>query len=297
MGLKGAVFSLVNHVGISVGWRALHRRNQVTILCYHDPAPEMMTGHLGWLSKRYNLITLEDYLAWRQGNISELPPHALVITLDDGHAGNARLLEVFRHHRAKPTIFLCSDIVGTHRHYWWQDVVSAPQRQRLKRLPDAARLRALQETGFDEAREYADRSALSSDEIGAMRETVDFEAHTRLHPVLPMCDEQRARDEISGCKRILAERFGLDTWAFAYPNGDYCDRDVRLVKDSGFRCALTIDAGFNDARTDIFRLKRILIPDNAGLDELAVKASGFWGFLLRLAGKKSPFGYHAMHEN
>lgn len=297
MGLKDTVFSLVNHVGIPVGWRALHRWNQVTILCYHDPVPEMMARHLGWLSKRYNLIPLEDYFAWRQGSISELPPHALVITLDDGHAGNARLLEVFRHQGVKPTIFLCSDIVGTHRHYWWQDVASESQRQRLKRLPDAARLRALHETGFAETREYADRSALSSDEVGAMRETVDFEAHTRLHPVLPMCDEQRARDEISGCKRVLAERFGLDTWAFAYPNGDYCDRDVRLVKESGFRCGLTIDAGFNDAKTDIFRLKRILIPDNASLDELAVKASGLWSLLLRLAGKKPPFGYHAMHEN
>lgn len=297
MGLKGAVFSLINHVGIPVGWRALHRRNQVTILCYHDPAPEMMARHLEWLCKRYNLIALEDYFAWRQGRISELPPHALVITLDDGHAGNAKLVEVFRHHGAKPTIFLCSDIVGTHRHYWWQAVASESARQQLKRLPDAERLKALQETGFAETREYADRSALSSDEIGAMRETVDFQAHTQLHSVLPMCGDQRARDEISGCRRSLAERFGLATWAFAYPNGDYCDRDVGFVREAGFGCALTIDAGFNDAKTDMFRLKRILIPDNAGLDELAVKASGFWNFLMRLAGKKPPFGYHIRHEN
>lgn len=297
MGLKDAAFSLVNHAGIAVCWRVLHQRNQVTILCYHDPAPAVMARHLGWLGRHYNLISLEAYLAWRQGKISELPSHALVITLDDGHVGNARLLEVFRYHGTKPTIFLCSDIVGTHRHYWWQDVASESQRQRLKRLPDAARLRALQETGFDETRGYADRRALSFDEIGAMREAVDFQAHTRLHPVLPMCDEQRARDEISGCKQALAERFGLASWAFAYPNGDYCDRDVGFVKEAGFGCALTIDAGFNDAKTDMFRLKRILIPDNAGLDELAVKASGFWSFLMRLAGKKPPFGYHIRHEN
>lgn len=297
MGLKGAAFSLVNHAGIAACWRVLHQRNKVTILCYHDPASAMMARHLGWLSKRYNLISLEAYLAWRQGNISELPLHALVITLDDGHAGNAKLVEVFRHHGVKPTIFLCSDIVGTHRHYWWQDVASESRRQQLKRLPDVARLEALQETGFDETREYADRRALSSDEIGVMRETVDFQAHTRLHPVLPMCGELRAHDEISGCKRILAEQFGLATWAFAYPNGDYCDRDVGFVKEAGFGCALTIDAGFNDAKTDMFRLKRILIPDNAGLDELAVKASGFWSFLMRLAGKKPPFGYHIRHEN
>ena len=237
LGIKSAVFSLVNRAGIAALWRKLYQHRVATILCYHDPAPEVVTRHLDWLSKHYNMISLEDYLSWRKGQKAQLPSCALVVTLDDGHSGNATLLDVFRHHGVQPAIFLCSDIVGTKRHFWWQGVASESRRQFLKRLPDAARLVALRESGFEETQEYADRSALSSEEIGAMQSTVDFQAHTRLHPVLPMCDEQRARDEISGCKRILAERFGLETWAFAYPNGDYCDRDVRLVKEAGFDCA------------------------------------------------------------
>lgn len=297
LGIKSAVFSLGNRAGIAALWRKLYQHKAVTILCYHDPSPGVMTMHLAWLSKHYNMISLEDYLSWRKGKKVQLPSCALVVTLDDGHSGNANLFDIYRHHGVKPTIFLCSDIVGTKRRFWWQGVASESRRQFLKRLPDAARLVALRQSGFEETQEYADRSALSSEEIGAMRGTVDFQAHTRLHPVLPMCDEQRARDEIFGCKRIFAERFGLETWAFAYPNGDYCDRDVRLVKEAGFDCALTIDAGFNDDRTDLFRLKRILIPDDASVDELAVKASGFWSVLMRLAGKKPAFGYQPMREN
>lgn len=295
-GLKDFVFALVNRAGMAALWRLTRQGGRMTILCYHDPAPKTMDVHLAWLSRHYNLVPLDAYVSWRKGALPSLPPRPLAITLDDGHAGNARLEEVFRRYGVAPTIFLCSDIVGTQRQYWWQGVDSEAGRQRLKRLPDAERLEALRESGFEETHEYPERSALSREEIDAMRQTVDFQAHTRLHPVLPMCDDGRALDEIAGSKQILLDHFGLATWAFAYPNGDYCDRDVRLVQESGFRCALTIDTGFNDAKTDIFRLKRILISDDAGLDELAVKASGFWQLLMRLAGKKPLFGYHVAHE-
>jgi peptidoglycan/xylan/chitin deacetylase (PgdA/CDA1 family) len=101
-----------------------------------------MDRHLGWLRRRYNIIALEDYLRWRRGETATLPPRALVISLDDGHASNAALLDVFRRHRVRPTIFLCSDIVGTLRRFWWQAVPDEAERQRLKRLPDEQRLAA-----------------------------------------------------------------------------------------------------------------------------------------------------------
>jgi peptidoglycan/xylan/chitin deacetylase (PgdA/CDA1 family) len=296
MGLKDFAFALVNRAGMAALWRLARQGRRMTILCYHDPAPETMDVHLAWLSRHYNLVPLDAYVSWRKGALPGLPPRPLAITLDDGHAGNARLEKVFRHYGVAPTIFLCSDIVGTQRHFWWQGVDSEAGRQRLKRLPDAARLVALRESGFEETREYPERCALSREEIDAMRQTVDFQAHTRLHPVLPMCDERRAREEITGCRRVLAERFGLESQAFAYPNGDYCERDIRLVQEAGFQYALTIDAGLNDGKTDLFRLRRILVPDNANIDELAVKACGLWAYLTRLAGKRPGFGHHVQFD-
>lgn len=294
--MKLVVFTLLRYLGLVALTRSLLQRSKVTVLCYHTPSAMTMNWHLQWLGRRYNLISLADFLRWRWGEIATLPPRSLVITLDDGHARNAQLADIFRRQVVRPTIFLCSDIVGTRRRFWWQAVESETERQRLKRLPDERRLEALQKVGYREDAVHEPRAALSAEEIASMRDVVDFQAHTRLHPVLPMCTTARARDEIAGCRRILRERFNLETRAFAYPNGDYSERDVTLARDAGFECGFTIDAGYNDRLSDPFLLKRILVPDDAGLDELAVKASGLWGGLMRLARRKAPFGRQPARE-
>jgi peptidoglycan/xylan/chitin deacetylase (PgdA/CDA1 family) len=220
-----------------------------------------------------------------------------VITLDDGHGGNAALVDVFRRHGVKPTIFLCSDIVGTMRRYWWQAVPDEVERQRLKRLPDEQRLARLRALGFEETGEAMTRSALSTGEMQIMREVVDFQAHTRLHPVLPMCNVAKAREEIQGCRDVLKECFGLSAVALAYPNGDYSERDMRLAREAGYSCALTVDPGVNDATTDLYALKRIYMPDDASIRELPVRASGLWDTLMRLVGHHRAFGKRAAIES
>lgn len=257
----------------------------MTILCYHDPEPDVLAAHLDQLRRYYSIVSLRDFVAWRRsGGSNELPRHPLVITLDDGHVGNAKLLDLVIRETLPITIFLCSGIIGTQRHFWWKDVGTVAERKHLKDLPNEERLRELDRLGYREDTSYTDRQALSREEIQAMAPYFDFQAHTRFHPLLPKCTDARARDEIVGCKEDLATYYGLDIYAFAYPNGDYCDRDVMLVKHAGYACALTIDEGSNNERDDLYRLKRILIPDNAGMNEVVVKASGLWATLNRRSG-------------
>lgn len=114
-----------------------------------------------------------------------------------------------------------------------------------------------------------------------MQPYIDFQAHTRFHPVLPMCSSEEAYDEICVCKEELETRFSLDIYALAYPHGDYSDRDVELARQAGYRCALTVEGGLNGKATDLFRLKRIYMPDDALPMEAVVKASGLWTVLMR----------------
>lgn len=139
----------------------------------------------------------------------------------------------------------------------------------------------LHQANFDKAKMYATRQALNESEIREMSSYVDFQAHTRFHPVLPTCTTEEAHDEIWGCKAELEERFSLDIYALAYPHGDYCDRDVELARQAGYHCALTVEGGLNGKSTDPFRLKRIYMPDDAGAMEAVVKASGLWTALMR----------------
>lgn len=292
--IKRALFLLLCWCGLPRLWRFWSQRGKVTILCYHDPAPDVLAAHVTRLRADYSIMSLRDFVAWhRSGGRDALPRYPLVITLDDGHACNARLLDVVIRETIPITIFLCSGIVGTQRHFWWKEVGTASERLRLKDLPDDDRLRQLEQMGYREDTEYPERQALLFEEVLTMAPHVDFQAHTRLHPVLPKCTTARSMDEIAGSKEDLMRNFGLDIFAFAYPNGDYSDRDADLVVQAGYACALTIDAGSNGVQTDPYRLKRIVIPDDAGVNDMLVKASGLWAALNRLAGRRPHYGYQA----
>lgn len=281
--MRRLVFLILRWSGIPFLLREIVQRNRVTILCYHDPDPKIADLHIQVLKRLYNIIPLSSYIASRSNSDTDaLPIKALVITFDDGHMGNHKLLPILRRHQAPVTIFLCSGIVGTRRHYWWNASIDKRTTRSLKRIPNQERLARLSNSGFDEKSEYSERQSLSSSEIEELRVAVDLQAHTRFHPILPQCTDERAWDEIAGSKVDLERDYGLNINAFAYPNGDYNTRDINLVKKAGYECALTIDGGYNTPKVDMFRLRRVRLHDVAGVDELIVKASGFWSFVEKI---------------
>jgi peptidoglycan/xylan/chitin deacetylase (PgdA/CDA1 family) len=262
---------------------------QVTVVFFHEPSPERLRAHLAALRRRYHLISLRQFIeALEQARTRELPRKSLVLTLDDGHASNFALKQLFEELGVPTTIFLCSGIVGTGRRFWFKHAEVAVDS--LVHLPDSERLERLQAIGFDEELESNDREALSTAEIEDLKTCVDFQSHTISHPVLPYCSNEKAEEEIFGSKRDLERRYTLDVYALAYPNGDYSDREVLLAKRAGYRCAVTADPGFNSDATNPFRLKRMSIGDSEGIDELIVKTSGVWGWVKDTIASR-PFGY------
>jgi poly-beta-1,6-N-acetyl-D-glucosamine N-deacetylase len=100
--------------------------------------------------------------------------------------------------------------------------------QRLKTVPDDERLAALRRAGFEEAKEFDERQALSIAELRELNSRADFQSHTVFHPILPRCSEEKAEAEIAGSRSDL-QRLGCEVYALAYPNGDYSERELRLA--------------------------------------------------------------------
>jgi hypothetical protein len=105
-----------------VGLRALMRhltRHKVGILLYHDPSPEVLDRHLTYLRRHYELIPFSRLVeALARRDFSIVPPHSLVIHIDDGYASNRELLGVIDRHGVHVTLYLCSHIAATHREFW-----------------------------------------------------------------------------------------------------------------------------------------------------------------------------------
>ena len=98
---------------------------------------------------------------------------------------------------------------------------------------------------------------------------IDVQAHTRTHPWLPRLDDAQAREEIAGSKCDLEQHLGHPVTSFCYPAGLYGPREVRLVRDAGYRSAVTTDPGVNNAGIDLDRLRRTLVfrADDSGVFE------------------------------
>jgi hypothetical protein len=74
-------------------------------------------------------------------------------------------------------------------------------------------------------------------------------------------DSGQLRYEVGEDKIRLEKLTGVKMEYFAYPSGAYYNRDIDLVevlKESGYRGAVTADPGFNSAETSPYLLHREL---------------------------------------
>jgi len=288
--LKNFAAAIVYYSGIPFLIREFIQRNKVTIILYHDLEAGLFKKHIHELLKRYSLISLNNFLLARKDSSVILPEKSLIITFDDGHKNNYNLLSFIKEQKVPITIFVCSSIIDSKIHFWFMKTFDKYKFGALRKMPDDKRVEALKECGFNETAEYDTRQALNKDEIREMKDCVDFQSHTRFHPILPTCHEARAEDEIRGSKTELEEKFGLKINSISYPNGDYSERDIELTKRAGYECGITVDPGFNTLNTDPFRLKRICIDDRAGKYAFLLQICGFWHFVKNLFVKKQ-YGY------
>jgi peptidoglycan/xylan/chitin deacetylase (PgdA/CDA1 family) len=275
--MKEFIFTAIWYSGIPFLFRELLQRNSVTIVLFHDITPKNAEKMFGYLKKNYSLIGLQDLIDNYDAGTWNFSKKPMIISFDDGVAGNYALLPVIKKMDIPVTIFLCAGIINTKRHFWFPPSHPDYTFAALKQMTNRSRLSVLKDIGFTQETEFEDVQALSKKEIEEMVPFVNFQSHTLFHPFLPRCTDEEAETEIAGSKRLLEQEYGLKINAFSYPNGDYSARDVELCKKAGYSCAISLIPGYNSPYTDLFRLKRVSVNDTENIYELAVKTSGFWG--------------------
>ena len=275
---------LMRHLGFAYLIRRICARTRVTILVYHDPTPEDFRTHMEYLSARYTFITL-DVLAdvLETGDWASIPPYALVVTIDDGHKGNYALLDVLKVFGVRPTMYLCSQIVDTSRHFWWKED-RAPLNQQYA-MPHAQFLKtACAKSGFEPRKEYSIRQSLNREELMEMAPYVQFGSHTRFHPVLPQCGPELAQAEIQDSKSDLERLLEKPVEHFCYPYGSLTAREETWVKEAGYRSARSLRVGWNAPGTDPYALRVTGVQDNASINVLCGQVSGLFGWIKQIMG-------------
>jgi peptidoglycan/xylan/chitin deacetylase (PgdA/CDA1 family) len=111
---------------------------------------------------------------------------------------------------------------------------------------------------------------MSREQVRALhRAGMQVGAHTVTHPILAHLDAAQARAEIEGGKSDLECIVGRPVSLFAYPNGqpgtDYTNETMKLVREIGFRAAVSTAWGCSDSHTDILQLPRFTPWDTNSL--------------------------------
>jgi peptidoglycan/xylan/chitin deacetylase (PgdA/CDA1 family) len=171
---------------------------------------------------------------------------AVALTFDDGYCDVLQqALPVLREHGFPCTVFVVPyAIAGTSTFSWYPKGT----------MPAVA--------SWDELR---------TEEAAGL---VHFEPHTLTHPVLTALPLDEAREEIAHSKQAVERELGRSTRLFCYPGGYYSPREVELVRESGFRAAVTCEYGANHAPFSHFELTRTIVE----------RSDPLWLFRARLGG-------------
>lgn len=87
--------------------------------------------------------------------------------------------------------------------------------------------------------------------------------HSKSHPFLPkILDDEALAIEISSSKKIIEDHIGKPVTLFAYPFGRYNDHVSKVVQDSGYSSARTIDTGVIQSNDNLFKLKGIMVTNS-----------------------------------
>ena len=183
---------------------------------------------MAWLKRlNYHVLSLEEYIHYRLQY--QLPPsRSIVLTMDDGYAEIATLVEpILRRYDFPATVFLVSRKIGGCND-WTED--------------EALRGRPLM-------------SWATMKEMGY--QGIQFGVHTQTHPSLTGMPVAQARVEIAGAKADLERELQRPVTTFAYPYGNYDEQIQTLVAEAGFLGGCTADSGVNSWSTVLNKLRRL----------------------------------------
>ena len=271
---------LLNRSGLPWLIREVYARRKVTIVNYHNPKYDVFEEHAKFYVRNYSFVSIDMVVAaLKEGTISKLPPKPLLVTFDDGYAGNAHLIDIFKRYRIPAVIYAVAGVVNTQRHFWFDKLLHHGQAmQTLKRIEDSKR-RIRMELDYNhwDEKKYDNPVALSSVELNAFLDSGGLVgSHTIFHPLLDRCQEEVGVYECRKSKDILEALLVRPVVHFALPNGNVNERVLDWVRRAGYCTCRTTSPGWVTPKTSPFLLPVFGIADTADSGKAAVQACGLW---------------------
>ncbi len=273
------------------------------------------------LRRHYDVVGIDEVVGPGVGKKAMGKP-GVVITFDDGYKNNFSVAyPILRQYRFSATIFLVSDFLDSGRMFWFDRVVCSLQKSEggvldlsgydddVYRIPsgkgeekwafiqhlltvlkgkDWVQREAIVRTITGES--YCPSSVrellvpLGFDEILHMsrRGDMEFGSHTAAHEIVTGLTSEELRRTIGKSIADIESTIGKKVRYFSYPNGDYDERTIEVLKYSGIEAAFTTSPDFIGRNHGTYEIPRVGIGGYDSIETFAGKVSGAVTFLSRL---------------
>jgi peptidoglycan/xylan/chitin deacetylase (PgdA/CDA1 family) len=288
--LKKIIRRLIANYYVSFGYisrakKKISNNNYIVSIYFHNPTLKTFNDCIQWLiENNFEFLDAKQILTFNTiPRTSQKIP--VIITVDDGWRENLINIVPIAHYNQIPvTIFITTEPLIDGGGYWWSYIKTGIKKGLtyctvpfLKTIPNVNRLSILNhiKTLVHLRRESMTVSELKNVSISPF---IQFGSHTVSHPILSNCSDDEANYEILQSKLTLDRLLPAKVISFSYPNGDFTERDVKLLKKHGYKLAFTTKPAMIkfDKKIDMFRLPRYEVLDNASLNENICRMTGIW---------------------
>jgi peptidoglycan/xylan/chitin deacetylase (PgdA/CDA1 family) len=264
--------------------------------CYDagmDTEAQLFDSFVAWLKDQFRIVPLTKIAELLAAG--ESLDGVCALTIDDGWWDTyAHAFPILRRHEVTATIFLPLDYIGTERQFWtdalwdvrrqlvekgaWQDFNRAataqhpwwPRAEReqtlggigaeLKRRPiaEAHELIRWATSTFALSSRLRSPAFMTWEQVREMRDCgFTFGSHTNSHSLLTHVSGDQAREEITSSKLRLEELLGATVDTFCYPAGDHDARLADVVREAGYRVAVTVEPRLVTRRDSLWTMPRV----------------------------------------
>lgn len=253
----------------------------VTILAYHSIShyrnfkhsrhytinPQLFDLQMNFLHDyNFNVISLSEFYKMIQ---TSAPANykTVVLTFDDGYADSYYYAyPILKKYGFSGTFFLICSFVGSKKIFPWLHEPLLPLGENLP---------------------------LSLAQILDMAKGgMDFGSHTNSHRRLTWLYKEQAIEEIQGSKNYIEELLGREINSFSYPYGSWRDFDrshQEIIRNAGYRLAVTTIYGSNTFKSNPLSLRRISIYANDNLNTFEMKINGYYDWIGTVQKMLTPF--------
>lgn len=260
----------------------INRNNGSFVILYHYPNVMLLSSHINFFKKYFNIINLNMMLnrIGRKGTLNDL-----CITFDDGYRYiYTTLFPILRRENVPFAVFISVKNIENNEPFWWDIYDFKKKKYRfkyqgdLKNIRDSDRMGILQLKEGDRSSDYLkNRSPLQWRDIKEMLHSglLSIGDHGYSHTSFTLLNEEEKKIELLLSKKLIKERLGINVTEFAYPNGDFTLDMENVLRDNGYRAAFTTLPKENRISTNRYFMHRIE-ADTSGVGILALKLMGLY---------------------